>query len=162
MNDLTLSGYIPGAIGRIAELHATYYAAHWGFGMYFESKVAIELSEFLRRFDENRDGFWVASVGGKLTGSIVVDGIHRYSHGAHLRWFIISPESQGKGIGNVLLGEAVDFCRKKKFEKAYLWTFKGLDAAGHLYKKWGFSLLEQFEGEQWGKIVIEQRYELSI
>ena len=162
MNDLTLSGYIPGAIGRIAELHATYYAAHWEFGMYFESKVAIELSEFLRRFNEDQDGFWVASVGGKIVGSITVDGIHRYSHGAHLRWFIMSPEVQGKGIGNVLLGEAVDFCRNKKFEKIYLWTFEGLEAAGHLYRKWGFNLLEQFEGEQWGKPVVEQRFELSL
>ena len=24
-------GYLPGAIGRIVELHGTYYAAHWGF-----------------------------------------------------------------------------------------------------------------------------------
>ena len=162
MNDVTLSGYIPGAIGRIAELHGTYYHEHWGFGMYFESKVAIELSEFLRRFNEANDGFWVASVGGKIAGSITVDGIYRHSKGAHLRWFIMAPEGRGQGVGNILLGEAVDFCRKSKFNRAYLWTFKGLEAAGHLYKKWGFNLCEEFKGDQWGTTVTEQQFELVL
>jgi hypothetical protein len=62
MSDVRLSGYIPGAIGRIAELHGTYYYKHWGFDLFFESKVAIELSEFLQRLHEVHDGFWVASV----------------------------------------------------------------------------------------------------
>jgi hypothetical protein len=44
MNNVRLSGYIPGAIGRVAELHGTYYYKHWGFHLFFESKVAIELS----------------------------------------------------------------------------------------------------------------------
>ena len=29
------SGYKPGSIGRIAELHGTYYHVHWGFGCVF-------------------------------------------------------------------------------------------------------------------------------
>jgi len=33
-------GYVPGCIGRVAELHGTYYAENWGFGRYFEAKVA--------------------------------------------------------------------------------------------------------------------------
>ena len=42
-----LSGYIPGVIGRITELHASYYNKKSGFGIFFESKVATELIEFL-------------------------------------------------------------------------------------------------------------------
>jgi hypothetical protein len=34
------TGYRPGAIGRIAELHARYYHPLVGFGLAFESKVA--------------------------------------------------------------------------------------------------------------------------
>jgi GNAT superfamily N-acetyltransferase len=162
MADFTLSGYVPGAIGRIAELHATYYSENWGFGMYFESKIAVELSEFLRRFDPANDGFWVAGAGGNIVGSITIDGIHRYSEGAHLRWFITAPEARGQGAGNLLLGEAVDFCRKRHFDRIYLWTFKGLDAAGHLYRKWGFDLCQEVEGDQWGTVVTEQRYELVL
>ena len=50
-------GYIPGSIGRVAELHGTYYHAHWGLGHFFEAKVATELSGFLSRYDQKRDGF---------------------------------------------------------------------------------------------------------
>ena len=162
MNGVRLSGYIPGAIGRIAELHGTYYSKHWGFDLFFESKVAMELSEFLRRFNEARDGFWVASVEEKIVGSIAIDGLHRDSQGAHLRWFVVAPENQGQGIGKMLLEEAVEFCRKTRFSKVYLWTFSGLDPARHLYEKFGFRLCEEHEGKQWGRTVTEQKFELIL
>src|SRR4030042_125339 len=162
MHDVELSGYIPGAIGRIAELHGTYYYKHWGFDLFFESKVAIELSEFLRRLHEVHDGFWVASVGEKIVGAIAIDGAKHNSKGAHLRWFIVAPESQGHGIGSKLLKEAIEFCRKKKFGRVYLWTFSGLDPARHLYERFGFKLCEEHEGNQWGRPVTEQRFELIL
>jgi GNAT superfamily N-acetyltransferase len=162
MSAIKLSGYIPGAIGRIAELHGTYYSKHWGFDLFFESKVAIELSEFLRRFDEARDGFWVASIEEKIVGSIAIDGVHGDSKGAHLRWFIVAPEIQGQGIGKMLIKETVEFCRKKEFGRIYLWTFAGLDPARHLYEKFGFRLCEEHEGNQWGRTVTEQRFELIL
>lgn len=162
MGDVRLSGYVPGAIGRIAELHGTYYYQHWGFHLFFESKVAIELSEFLRRFNESRDGFWVASVEDKIVGSIAIDGIHSDRQGAHLRWFIIAPESQGQGIGSRLLNETIGFCRKKEYGRIYLWTFAGLHPARHLYEKFGFKLCEERNGEQWGKAVTEQKFELIL
>jgi len=162
MIDATLSGYIPGAIGRIAELHGTYYHKHWGFDLFFESKVAIELSEFLRRFVETRDGFWVARIEEKIVGSIAINGIYHNSQGAHLRWLIVAPECQGHGIGSKLLNEAIEFCRKKKYGRIYLWTFEGLHPARHLYEKFGFRLSEENEGEQWGKAVTEQKFELIL
>jgi len=162
MRDVELSGYIPGAIGRIAELHGTYYYKHWGFDLFFESKVAIELSEFLRRLHEVHDAFWVASVGEKIVGAIAIDGANHNSKGAHLRWFIVAPENQGHGIGKTLLKEAIKFCRKKKFGRVYLWTFAGLDPARHLYERFGFKLCEEREGNQWGRTVTEQRFELIL
>ena len=162
MSNIKLSGYVPGAIGRIAELHAIYYHKHWGFSVFFESKVATELSEFLRRFKEERDGFWVASVDGRIVGSIAIDGLNHDSKGAHLRWFIVAPESQGQGVGKILIEEAIEFCREKRFGQIYLWTFAGLDAARHLYERHGFRLCKQCEGNQWGKTVTEQMFELNL
>jgi len=162
MAEVKLTGYVPGAIGRIVELHGRYYYKHWDFDLFFESKVATELSEFLCRFDEGRDGFWVASHGEKIVGSIAIDGINHDSQGAHLRWFIVAPENQGQGIGNTLIKEAIEFCRRKKFKRIYLWTFAGLDPARYLYEKWGFRICEQHEGNQWGKTVKEQMFELIL
>jgi GNAT superfamily N-acetyltransferase len=162
LNRVKLSGYIPGAIGRVAELHGRYYHNHWGFDLFFESKVATELSEFLCRFNEAHDGFWIASVKGRMVGSIAIDGIHFESKEAHLRWFIVAPENRGQGIGKTLLDEGIKFCRRTGFHRVYLWTFAGLDPARHLYETRRFRLCEQREGNQWGKTVNEQKFDLIL
>lgn len=156
------SGYLPGSIGRIAELHAAYYHVEWGFGLFFEAKLATELSAFLQRYDPNRDGFWTALLDERIEGSIAIDGIHTESEGAHLRWFIVSAALRGQGAGGRLMDTAVDFCREKGYKHVYLWTFEGLDAARHLYEKAGFELVEQHEGTQWGRAVNEQKFQLRL
>ncbi|MCA9966233.1 MAG: GNAT family N-acetyltransferase [Anaerolineales bacterium] len=155
-------GYIPGAIGRVVELHGTYYHPYWHFGAFFEAKVAGELAEFIGRYDPQRDGFWTATVNGRVEGSITIDGIHAAHEGAHLRWFILSDALRGQGVGTRLLDAAVAFCRHNSYSRIYLWTFAGLHAARHLYEKAGFTLVEQHRGAQWGVEVTEQRFELPL
>jgi len=162
MNEIILKGYIPGAIGRIAELHGTYYHQNWGFGLFFEARVATEMSEFLTRFDESRDGFWTLCKNDRVEGGMAIDGMNVLTKGAHLRWFILSSEVQGQGFGHKLMGEAISFCRKNGYKKVYLNTFEGLHPARHLYEKFGFKLIEQAEGTQWGTNVIEQKFELIL
>ncbi len=160
--DFELTGYIPGAIGRITELHAAYYSAHWDFGLFFESKVATELSEFLSRYQPPRDGFWAATVNGTIVGSVVIDGEQTTANGARLRWFIVDSEFQGRGLGNRLLREAVDHCTKALFGRVYLYTFAGLDPARHLYEKFGFVLCDEKQDDHWGRTVTEQVFELIL
>ena len=162
MSRIDLMNYIPGAIGRIVELHAIYYYENWNFGQFFEAKVASELSEFLSRFDESRDGFWTLCHEGRVEGSIAIDGINPESQRAHLRWFILSPKVRGQGLGNRLIEKAVIFCKNKGYKRLYLWTFKGLDPARHLYEKFGFTLTEEHIGTQWGTKVYEQRFDLVL
>ena len=157
-----VKGYVPGAIGRIAELNGTYYHDHWGFGLFFEAKVATDLSEFLLRYDEKRDGFWTASSHGRVEGHITIDGLHSATMGAHLRYFIVCDALRGQGIGSRLIGTAMDFCKAAGHKRVYLWTFEGLLAARHLYEENGFELVEQRRGAQWGKEVNEQRFELRL
>jgi len=153
---------VPGAIGRITELHGTYYQQHADFGLYFESKVACELSEFLRRYDSTSDGIWLALSHGRIEGSIVIDGVEADTKGAHLRWFIVSDSLRGNGVGSKLITIALDFCRMRKYKKIYLWTFEGLNAARHLYEKHGFRVTQQQRGNQWGSEVNEQRFESHL
>jgi GNAT superfamily N-acetyltransferase len=149
-------GYVPGCIGRITELHASFYSAHAGFGAYFERKVANELAEFCTRYAEDRDGLWLAVVDGRIEGAIAIDGLQAASEGAHLRWFITSDRTRGSGIGGQLLEAALDFCDGRHYSRVFLWTFDGLHAARHLYEKHGFKLLRQQAGQQWGTEVQEQ------
>ena len=163
MPDIEIAkGYVPGAIGRVAELHGTYYHAQWGFGLFFEAKVAAELVEFLGRYDDTSDGFWIASLVMRVEGSVTIDGLHAEDEGAHLRWFIMSDALRGRGVGNRLLTTAIDFCRSRGYLRVYLWTFEGLSAARHLYEKIGFKLVEQRRGTQWGATDNEQRFELRL
>jgi GNAT superfamily N-acetyltransferase len=163
MNEIEIhKGYLPGAIGRVVELHGMYYHAYWGFGAFFEAKVASELAEFINRYDNERDGFWTASVNGRIEGGIAIDGVHVSQAGAHLRWFILSDALRGQGVGNQLINAAMDFCRNNKYTRVYLWTFAGLHAARHLYERAGFALVEQHRGAQWGTEVEEQRFELRL
>ena len=154
-----LSEYIPGAIGKVVELHAIYYAQQWGFGLFFEVMVATGLASFLSRFDERHDGFWIAVHDRRIVGSITIDGGEAAMNGAHLRWFILDPEYQGKGIGKQLMGEAMRFCEEKNFQRVQLSTFAGLDSARHLYEKCGFKLIEENESDTWGVRVREQAFE---
>jgi GNAT superfamily N-acetyltransferase len=163
MSDIEIAkGYLPGIIGRVAELHGIYYSRHWGFGSYFESKVATELAEFINRYDDTRDGIWTACLSRRIEGSIAVDALKAADPGAHLRWFIVSDQIRGGGTGHKLINAAIDFCRQRGYEKIYLWTFEGLDAAKHIYEWSGFKLVEERKGTQWGKQVTEQRFELKL
>lgn len=156
------SGYIPGLLGRVTEMHASYYAQQWQFTRNFETRVSAEMSEFFNRFDGDRDGCWSALVDGKIEASITIDGIDAASKGAHLRWFIASDAVRGKGVGRRLITLAMDFCRLKEYSLVYLDSFEGLEAARHLYESAGFQLMQTVTGDQWGTRVEEQRFEARI
>jgi GNAT superfamily N-acetyltransferase len=53
---------------------------------------------------------------------------------------------------------AMDFCREGGFDEVHLWTFSGLDAARVLYERHGFELVEECQGDQWGRVVTEQKF----
>jgi GNAT superfamily N-acetyltransferase len=155
-------GPVPAACARIAALHADYYGRHWGFGAVFKDKITTGVTAFLARFDPRRDGFWTVCAQGRVVGAIAIDGIHAETEGAHLRWFILSENLRGRGLGNRLLSQAIAFCRERGYVRVYLWTFEGLRAARHLYEKYGFALVEARPGSQWGKEVMEQRFVLEL
>ncbi len=134
-------GYLPGCIGRIAEMHGSCYARTVGFGATFEAKVAAD--------------------GQRIHGSIAIDGSQHPESGAHLRWFISSDEARGTGVGSRLLEAAMAFCETQAYRGIHLWTFDELHAARRLYEKHGFVLTHTQRGSQWGKEVDEQRFTLD-
>jgi uncharacterized protein YhfF/GNAT superfamily N-acetyltransferase len=153
-------GWLPGAIGAIAAMHARFYAREHGFGVRFEAKVAAECAEFCARFDPARDGLWLLVDGGRILGSIVIDGTD--PAGAHLRWFIVDDGLRGRGLGRRMIDAAMDFCRRTGSRSVYLTTFAGLDAARALYERQGFRLVAEADGATWGTTVREQRFECPL
>lgn len=148
-------GYRPGIIGRIAQMHAEYYAQHANFGQPFESLVAADMAELMGRLANPRNQVWAVLDAEQIVGSIAIDGEGENGE-ATLRCFILDPSAHGQGLGKRLLQEALDFCDGHRFPAVRLWTFKGLDVARKLYESAGFVLESEQEGQQWGKSVVEQ------
>lgn len=151
-------GLRDGAHASVVAMHGAYYARAWRFDAFFERKVATELAEFMSRYDRSHDRMFLAVEGGRIAGSLIVDGGETDAtvNGAHLRWFIVDDAYQGRGIGTMLIGAAMDFVRTSGFARCYLTTFAGLDSARSLYERAGFKLVREARSETWGTPVAEQ------
>jgi GNAT superfamily N-acetyltransferase len=161
-------GYVPGALGRIIQLHETYYDDYWNLDYEFSREVAVELTEFLDRYDEAANRLWLVmddpDDDGEqaIQGALVVDGQQAGAEGARIRWVILAPELQGQGLGRELMDRAMAFCEAENFDRVYLWTYKGLAAARHLYEEQGFTLIEEDTRYDWGPEITYQQFEVEL
>ena len=89
---------------------------------------------------------------------IAIDGEDMGQGIAHLRWFILSDQLRANRVGQSLLTSALHFCDQSGFDSTHLWTFKGLNAARHLYEKNGFVLSKAAPDCTWGPEMTEQLF----
>lgn len=160
------TGYFPGALGQIIELHETYYGENWQLDYEFAREVAVELAEFLDRYDEDDNCLWLVvddSADDRALGSIVIDAGHSDGEeGVRLRWFILDPNLHGRGLGRELMDQAMRFCADNGFRRVYLWTYEELKAARHLYETHGFTLVEEVTRADWGPRINYQKLEFFL
>lgn len=144
-----------GDIGRITYLHGVLYAKEHGYDYTFEAYVAEPLGQFAKRSNA-RERIWIVEDNGEVLGSIALCEISAKE--AQLRWFLISPELRGKGVGKKLLNSLINFAKEQSYEEISLWTVKGLEAAKNIYITFGFTLKEENEHIVWGSNHTEQKY----
>jgi len=97
---------------------------------------------------------------GVSSGCIAI--AHAGEGAAQLRFFFVESDLRGFGCGNQLIEAALDFCKAKRYQKVFLWTFSKLSAARHLYSKYGFRITDTHENDEWGVPVQEERWELVL
>lgn len=136
-------GYSPGAIGRIVDLHGSYYAAAWGVGAPFEILMARELCEFVEHYRPDKDLLLTAHCGELTVGALAVLGQTSRVDWAQLRFVIVDPRYQGRGAGRALLSEALEWCRSRGFAGVFLWTVDHLPQSRALYERAGFEIVER-------------------
>lgn len=159
VSEIEYSSYRPGALAEVVSLHMEYYSRYWNFGLAFETKVAGELSEFLHRYDPEKDLFLLAlNKDRNCVGSITLDSKDAAEHGVHLRWFIVDQRHAGRGIGKELINRAITHFQQSNFKRMYLTTFNGLNAARNLYESVGFKLIQERNDDQWAGGVKEQLF----
>ncbi|MEL7154655.1 MAG: GNAT family N-acetyltransferase, partial [Pseudomonadota bacterium] len=130
------------------------------FGAFFETKVAIEMAEFVRRADRPRNHIWSVSDADGFLSSLTLDGDDAQNGLSHLRWFITSDRARGQGLGKALMQTMLTQASADDMQGVYLTTFAGLDAARRIYDSFGFVLVHEASDTTWGTEVTEQRFEL--
>jgi GNAT superfamily N-acetyltransferase len=149
-----------GDIGCIIQMHATLYGSECGYGIQFETYVALGLHEFYAAYDTGRDRVWICEHGDRMVGSMLL--MHRGSDTAQLRYFLIRPEYRGIGLGKCLMDLWMQFLRERGYRSAYLWTVDELPVATALYRRYGFTLTEEKPSTAFGKALREQRYDFLL
>ena len=157
-SQILIRTFDPGDASYVSYLHMKYYRKHHQFKPVFEYYVMKGLSEFL--YDPKGSNLWIAESKGITVGSIA---IVKTPDAAQLRWFFVDANHQGKGIGRNLMSTAMHFCEEQKYGRVFLWTVNILDVARHLYKEFGFVLVEENLHEEWtDDTIIEERWERNI
>jgi len=145
-----------GEASYVCYLQMKIYEEEYQFKSIFEHYLLASMAEFIPPKDESR--LWVALDGEKIIGSIAM--VKSEENTAQLRWFVVDPRYQGKGIGKKLMDVAVQFCRERHYTHVYLWTIETLKSARHLYKKYGFTPNEEKWNTEWtGKLLKEERWD---
>ncbi|HSH43898.1 MAG TPA: GNAT family N-acetyltransferase [Arenicellales bacterium] len=150
----------PGDLGYVMYLHGIYYRPRYGYGIEFESYVALAVHEIYRHYDPDRDRIWICEHQGRIIGSLVL--MHRDKDAAQLRLFLVLPEYQGIGLGGYLMRRFLETLRERGYRSAFLWTTEEQETAVALYRRLGFTLTEEKTSTAFGKPLVEQRYELVV
>jgi peptidyl-dipeptidase Dcp len=151
---------IPGDLGYVIHLHGWLYGIEYGYGIEFETYVALGIYEFYKDYNPKKDRVWICEYNKKIIGFLLL--MHRGSGTAQLRYFLIKPEFRGIGLGKKLMQLFIEHLHSCHYQVAYLWTTHELPAAASLYRRHGFKLTKEIKSTTFGKPLQEQRYDLIV
>ncbi|NOT73975.1 MAG: GNAT family N-acetyltransferase [Cyclobacteriaceae bacterium] len=150
----------PGDLGYIIHLHGKIYGKEYGYGPGFESYVASSLLEFYNNYQPHNNRVWICKHEKTMIGCLI---LMNRGEAAQLRYFIIEPAYRGIGLGKKLMELFMKFLKECNYRSSYLLTTGELKASAYLYKSSGFTLTEEKASfDNFGKDVVEQRYDLKI
>jgi len=150
----------PGDMGWIVHMHGRLYAEEYGWDERFEALVAQICSDFINRFNPDRERCWIAEMDGQIVGSVMV--VQESDEAAKLRLLLVDPRARGLGLGKRLVDECIRFARRKGYRKLVLWTNHVLVQARNIYQKAGFVLVRQEPHRSFGPELIGETWELSL
>jgi len=156
----TFRSHRPGDIGYVTFQHGLFYSSEYGFDETFDAYVAQGLVNFINNFDPLKEHLWIVENNRCIVGSIAI--VKKDEKTAQLRWFLVEPHLQGRGIGRKLLVEAINFSKRQRYRKIILWTLANLATARQLYTNADFQLTETKTHTVWGQELTEELWELVL
>ncbi|WP_248730512.1 bifunctional helix-turn-helix transcriptional regulator/GNAT family N-acetyltransferase [Pseudomonas sp. MWU13-2517] len=146
----------PGDMGRLVQQQAALYAREYNWNWEFEALVAEIVAKYLREFDPTCERCWIAEKDGEVVGSVFV--IRHDATTAKLRMLYVDASARGMGIGQRLVDECLRFARHVGYQRMVLWTMSALTDACKLYRKAGFTLIEEEPTHSFGKSLVSQTW----
>lgn len=141
-------------VKNIIEKQRLFYAESHGWDDTF-------LSYLYDTFKADIEKIWVAESGNQFAGCIGL--VNDDEKTGQLRWFLVDPSFQRKGVGSRLIKALVQYCKENGYERIFLWTVRDMSTARPLYKKNGFEITEIHEEKPlWGSNLIEERWDLEL
>lgn len=108
---------------------------HQEFGFDYDRRLDADLEEISHVYG-GRGGFWLAIENAKVVGTSALREDTQYT-GTLKRMYLL-PLFRGKGIGRLLLQQAVDYAKQQKYGEILLDTVTFQKDAIRLYEKFGF------------------------
>jgi ribosomal protein S18 acetylase RimI-like enzyme len=158
--DLTIRSKLrPGDVEAIARLHGSIYGLEHSMAPRFEADVAAGLAKAVKRGWPQVGGVRIVEVRGALAGSLAwtVEGDH-----AKVRWVLLDPSLRNRGLGRSLLRDLLAEIDAAGHELVVLDTFSALRSAAHLYRSFGFTVVDSKPHVRWGPAVQLETYERRI
>ena len=154
-----VEGDHPGLVGEIVRWHGLYYCAGLGWPARFESLCAEQCGEIAKHLGLRDDVItFSAWRGAEFFAGVVMDGRPGPRAGSRLRFFIATDTARGQGLGTRLMERCIGWSEQRGDPSIWLTTVAGLPASAHLYRKYGFVLVEEQSDTTWGSEHIEQTW----
>lgn len=150
----------PGDMGMLIHLHGRLYAQECGYNLQFEGYVCKTFYDLMQNYSPAKDRFWFVEDDGQMVGAIAIVG--HTGQVAQLRWFILLPAYRGLGLGRRLMDEALQYCRDQGYKTVFLYTTADQKTAVSMYLKAGFKKIDEAGSHDWGKHLVEEKYELNL
>jgi len=160
--EITLRNHRAGDMGMVVHLEGAGYVEQFGWDMMFEALVSRIVADFLERFDSARERCWIAEMGGQHVGHIFLVQHPEQRDTAKLRLLYVDPAARGRGLGQKLVAECIQFAREVGYRKITLWTQSILTGAHRIYQSAGFHLVREEPHHSFGKDLVGQTWEMDL
>lgn len=161
-SEITLRNHRPGDMGMVVHLEGAGYVEQFGWDITFEALAARIVADFLERFDPARERCWIAEMHGRHVGHVFLVQYPEQRDTAKLRLLYVDPAARGKGLGQRLVAECIQFAREAGYTKITLWTQSLLAAAHRIYASAGFRLVREDPHNSFGRDLVGQTWEMDL
>lgn len=160
MTPIDIRPFEAGDSAWVVAEHQRLYTLDEGFDDSFGPFVAQILQEFVATHDPTDECGWIAQGPQGPLGSIFC--VRLDAQTAKLRMFLLSQQARGQGLGRRMLQTCMEFARTQGYAQMQLWTHESHKAAGALYARAGWQLVQSTPVHSFGKPNVEQIWTIRL